>query len=113
MKTLILAITLFVGSLFVSGCGFIFVARSQPYTPGYCFDCHDGARWHRVYTSCEYYRIIVVHDGYKYRPYKHAKHQEYKFVKYVQSRDHEDRDRREKESRDRNDKEERSRRDRN
>lgn len=80
-------ISLFVCSLFAAGCGFIFVARSQPTTPGYCYDCHRGARWHRVYTKCDNYEIMVVHDGYRYRPRHHAKHQEYKFVKYDHSRD--------------------------
>ena len=110
MKTRILAILLVVGSLFVSGCGFIFVARSRPYTPSYCYDCHGSARWQRVYTRCDFYRIVVVHDGYKYRPYKHAKHQEYKFVKYDHSRDKQDREKRDKDSRDRDEKEKRSRR---
>jgi len=103
MKTRILAILLALGSLFISGCGFIFVARSQPDMPGYCYDCHRGARWHRVYTSCGYYRIIEVHGGYKYRPYKHAKHQEYKFAKYDRSRDEHERKNSDKSYRERDD----------
>jgi len=108
MKKKILAISLVVGSLFVSGCGFIFVARSRPYTPGYCYDCHDSAGWHRVYTECGHYEILVAHDGYRYRPRHGHKHQEYKFAKYDHSRDRQEREKEENSSRDKSEKEKRS-----
>ena len=91
MKTRILIIMIAVGSLFASGCGFIFVARSRPYTPGYCYDCHRPNIWHRVYTNCDHYDIVVVDGGYKYRPHHHKKHDEYKVAKYDHAREKQER----------------------
>jgi hypothetical protein len=108
----ILAILIVVGSLFVSGCGFVFVARSRPNTPGYCYDCHQRPRWHRVHTRCAHYEILVVDGGYRYRPHHHRKHQEYKYAKFDHSRDREKREKKEKqkETRDEKEKDKRSRR---
>lgn len=107
MKATVLALMLC--SLFISGCGFLFVARSRPATPAYCYDCHHRPGWHRVYTRCGYYEIVVIHDGYKYRPRKHGKHQEYKFAKYDRSRDQERREREGKKPRESGEKDTRSR----
>ncbi len=118
MKTRILIILITVGSLFASGCGFIFVARSRPHTPGYCYDCHRPNRWHKVYTRCDHYDIIVVEGGYKYRPHHHKKHEQFSFTKYDHAREkkerehrqeQEKREKKEKKSREKDEKEKRSR----
>ncbi len=119
MKARILIILITVGSLFASGCGFIFIARSRPYTPGYCYDCHRPNRWGKVYTRCDHYQIVVVDGGYKYRPHHHKKHQEYKLAKYDHAREKQEREKKhqkekrekkEKKSREDKEKEKRSRR---
>ena len=83
MRRLFILLGLALTALVAGGCGFVFAARgpayAPAYSPGYCSDCHNPGRWHRAYNRCEYYSIRVVHNGYYYRPYKHAKHVEYVF----------------------------------
>lgn len=118
MKTRFLIILIAVGSLFASGCGFIFIARSRPYTPGYCYDCHRPNRWGKIYSRCDHYKIVVVEGGYKYRPHHHNKHEEYKLAKYDHAREKQEREKRhqkekqekkDKKSRDKEEKDKRSR----
>ena len=97
MKRAVVGIMLMIGALITAGCSFIFVSRSHSYTPGYCYDCHSHPRWHRVYTRCEYYEIKVIEGGYRYRPYRYAKHQDFKFARYDHSRDKEIREKKQKE----------------
>lgn len=97
MKRAVIGIMLMIGVLITAGCSFMFISRSHSYTPGYCYDCHSHPRWHKVYTRCEYYEIKVVHEGYRYRPHRHAKHQDFKFARYDHARDKEIREKREKE----------------
>jgi len=86
------------------------VARSRPKTPAYCYDCHRGAHWHKAYSKCNHYEIIVVHDGYRYRPRHEHKHQEYKFAKFEHSEKKEKKEKSEKKSnREKQSKEKRSR----
>ncbi len=97
MKRALIIIMLAIGALIAAGCSFIFVSRSHSHTPGYCYDCHPRPRWHKVYTRCDHYEIKVVHDGYRYRPHRRAKHQEFTFAKYDHSRDKEIRGKKQKE----------------
>ena len=105
MRKSVLGIILVLSALILSGCTFLFVSRSRPYTPGYCYDCHAYPRWHRVHTRCSHYEIVLVRDGYRYRPYKAPKHVKFKFNKYDIKRDKEVRERKQKEIRERRAKE--------
>ena len=90
MKQAILGCVLVAGTAIFSGCGFVFVARNQPYSgyhrpaPGYCYDCHSGATYAR-YNSCGHYEIKVVDGGYYYRPLYHRHHEEFRYVKFSSS----------------------------
>ena len=86
MKRAILGLALLAGSVVFAGCGFVFVARSQPYygyrtTPAYCYDCHNWPA-HAVYSRCSHFEIRVVDGGYYYRPYHHSHHEEYRYAKF-------------------------------
>jgi hypothetical protein len=87
MKKAILGSVLVAGLAVFSGCGFVFVARSQPYytyhrtAPAYCYDCHS---WSGSvgYSTCSHYEIRVVSGGYYYRPLHHRHHEEFSYAKF-------------------------------
>jgi hypothetical protein len=84
MKRAILAGLILAGTTIFSGCGLLFVARSQAYgyhsNPTYCYDCHNLSAG-VVYSSCNHYEIKVAQGGYYYRPYGHSQHEEFRFAK--------------------------------
>ncbi len=86
MKRALIGAILLAGSTIFAGCGFVFVARSQPSAyrsaPAYCSDCHYIGAGYTAHRQCGHYEIKVAHGGYYYRPYGHAKHNEFRFVKF-------------------------------
>ncbi len=88
MRRLMLGIALAAGTLLFSGCGLLFVARSQPYayhsSPAYCYDCHS---WPSgvAYSQCGRYEIRVVSGGYYYRPLVHGRHEEFRYARFHES----------------------------
>jgi hypothetical protein len=82
MKRLLLGSLLVTVAILSSGCGLVYVARSQAYRPAYCSDCHNWPTGQVLYTQCAHYDIRITKHGYMYRPYKHSGNNEYVFVSY-------------------------------